>query len=139
MALVTLTGLHIGVPRSLRVSVPRDVQVRVRVPRGSQVHLRACMPMSAHAEAGAPVRVLACKERACGPVRASVSSVSELRAAGDGWSVIKSVTDPDFEPEILETDSNRLRVRLLGEIVGISAWVSSIANFRLTKIQGAKG
>ena len=78
MALVTLTGLHIGVP--MRLSVPRDVQVHVRVPRGSQVHLRACMPMSAHAEAGAPVRVLACKERACGPVRASVSSVSELRA-----------------------------------------------------------
>ena len=47
LILVTLTGLHIGVPRSLRGSVPRDVQVRAYVPRGSRVYLRACMPMPA--------------------------------------------------------------------------------------------
>ena len=62
---VTLTGLHIDVTRSLRVSVPRDARVRARVPSGSQVHLRTCMPMparaGARAEAGAPVRVLAYK------------------------------------------------------------------------------
>jgi hypothetical protein len=47
-AQVMLTGLQIGVPRSLRVCVPRDVQVRVCLgPRGSQVHLRALMPVPA--------------------------------------------------------------------------------------------
>ena len=54
---VRATSLHIGVPRSLRGSVPRDVQVRACVPRGSRVNLRACMPMPAcrgraHAGAG---------------------------------------------------------------------------------------
>jgi hypothetical protein len=44
---VRATSLHIGVPRSLRGSVPRDVQVRACVPRGSRVYLRACMPMPA--------------------------------------------------------------------------------------------
>jgi hypothetical protein len=76
---VRATSLHIGVPRSLRGSVPRDVQVRACVPRGSRVYLRACMPMPACTAAArmlglvAPVRVLACRGRACGPacVRAS--------------------------------------------------------------------
>ena len=43
------THLHIGVTRSLRVSVPRAAQVRVRVTSGSPVRLRACMPMPARA------------------------------------------------------------------------------------------
>ena len=70
---VRATSLHIGVPRSLRGSVPRDVQVRACVPRGSRVYLRACMPMPACTAAArmlglvAPVRVLACRGRACGP------------------------------------------------------------------------
>ena len=34
------THLHIGVTRSLRVSVPRDAQVRVRVGRGGPEPLR---------------------------------------------------------------------------------------------------
>ena len=62
---VTMTGLHIDVTRSLRVSVLRDARGRARVPSGSQVHLRTCMPMparaGAQAAAGAPVRVLAYK------------------------------------------------------------------------------
>ena len=73
LILVTLTGLHIGVPRSLRGSVPRDLKGRACVPRGSQVHLCACIPCPracAHAEGGAPVRVPACRGRACGPARA---------------------------------------------------------------------
>ena len=57
------THLHIGVTRSLRVSVPRDAQVRVRVPSGSQVHLRACMPMPARARLRR-VRLCACLRRA---------------------------------------------------------------------------
>ena len=76
------THLHIGVTRSLRVSVPRDAQVRARVPSGSQVHLRTCMPMparaGARAEAGAPVRVLAYKgARLSLPL--SADTVAELR------------------------------------------------------------
>ena len=73
LILVTLTGLHIGVPRSLRGSVPRDLKGRACVPRGSQMHLCECIPCPracAHAEGGAPVRVPACRGRACGPARA---------------------------------------------------------------------
>ena len=44
LILVTLTGLHIGVPRSLRGSVPRDLKGRACVPRGSRA--RACVRAS---------------------------------------------------------------------------------------------
>ena len=54
--------------RDRRGSVPRDSKGRACVPRASQVHLCACIPCPracARAEAGAPVRVPACRGRAC--------------------------------------------------------------------------
>ena len=66
LILVTLTGLHIGVPRSLRGSVPRDLKGRACVPRGSRA--RACVRASVLVSVGLSSSTLSLSLSA-GPLR----------------------------------------------------------------------